>query len=450
MNKNIYFVGIGGAGTSSLARLYIAKGCNVIGSDDGDGFYTNSLKKEGIKVFDSFNVKNIPENIEFVVHSTAFNDENIEISEFKKRGVKIFSYPEALGEITKKYTTIAVCGTHGKTTTTAMTTFVLTGAKKDPSALVGSIIPQWSSGARVGDSEYFIIEADEYQNKLRYYYPKVVVLTSIDYDHPDFFEDFESYKQVFRDFVNKVPSNGVIIACIDDEDVVEVVKDVKARVIYYGENELADARILKTEIESELQKVFITFNGEKEVLEVKMFGIHNAKNALAAWIVGKVLTNNRNGITTGLKNFSGVARRAEKKGVYNKALLIDDYAHHPSEISTTIKSFKKLYKDKNIIVAFHPHTFSRTKALFDDFVNSLFLADKIIILEIYTSAREKQGEISSKDLVLAVNEIEKKAIYIQTIEDLVIWVKNNLKKDDIFITLGAGDIWKVHDKILSN
>ncbi len=450
MNKNIYFVGIGGAGTSSLARLYVAKGCNVIGSDDGDGFYTNSLKKEGIKVFDSFNVKNIPENIEFVVHSTAFNDENIEISEFKKRGVKIFSYPEALGEITKKYTTIAVCGTHGKTTTTAMTTFVLTGAKKNPSALVGSIIPQWSSGARVGDSEYFIIEADEYQNKLRYYYPKVVVLTSIDYDHPDFFEDFESYKQVFRDFVNKVPSNGVIIACIDDEDVVEVVKDVKARVIYYGENELADARILKTETESELQKVFITFNGEKEVLEVKMFGIHNAKNALAAWIVGKVLTNNRNGITTGLKNFSGVARRAEKKGVYNKALLIDDYAHHPSEISTTIKSFKKLYKDKNIIVAFHPHTFSRTKALFDDFVNSLFLADKIIILEIYTSAREKQGEISSKDLVLAVNEIEKKAIYIQTIEDLAIWVKNNLKKDDIFITLGAGDIWKVHDKILSN
>ncbi len=450
MSKNIYFVGIGGAGTSSLARIYLAKGYNVMGSDNGDGFYTKPLQKEGIKIFDNFSIDNIPKDVEFVIHSTAFDDRNIEISEFKNRGVKILSYPEALGEIMKEFETIAICGTHGKTTTTAMTAFAFTGAGEDVNVLVGSIIPQWSSGARTGSSKYFIVESDEYQNKLSYYHPKIVVLTSIDYDHPDFFKDFESYKKTFRDFVNKVPKDGIIVACCDDKNIKDVLKDAKARIIYYGEDNFADACIVQTETKNKVQRVYFDFEGKREVLEIGMFGIHNAKNALAAWLVAKTLINKKTGILSGLKNFQGVARRAENKGVYKDALLIDDYAHHPSELGATINSFKKIYKNKNIIAAFHPHTFSRTQVLFDDFVKSLLLADEIIILEIYSSAREKSGNISSKDLVVAINEIEKKAIYIDTIEQLAKWAKDNLKKDDVFITLGAGDIWKVHDKILND
>ncbi len=451
MNKLIYFVGIGGAGTSSLARLYIANGYRVIGSDDGDGFYTELLEKDGIEVFGKFSIQNIPYDIDFAVYSTAFEEGNIEILELKKRDVKIFSYPEALGEMTKKYTTIAVCGTHGKTTTTAMTAYALIGANKDPNVLVGSIIPEWLGGARSGSSDVFVIEADEYQDKLRYYHPKVIVLTSIDYDHPDFFENFEVYKNVFKKFIDRLPKDGILIACVDDENVRKVICGANVEVISYGESEFAKARIIKTENKNNKQYISIIFEDKKNILTTKMFGIHNAKNAVAAWLVSVLISKgNKLGSSNGLENFAGVARRAEKKGIYNDALLIDDYAHHPREISTTLKSFKKIYKDKKIIAAFHPHTYSRTEALFNDFVKSLLLADEVIIIDIYSSAREKTGKISSKDLVEEINKIQKKAIYKKTIKNLSEWALNNLEENDIFITLGAGDIWKVHDIILNN
>ncbi len=452
MNKKIYFVGIGGAGTSSLARLYIAQGYNVVGSDEGgDGFYTELLKKDKIQVFDKFDINNIPNDVEFVVHSTAFGKENIEIAEFIKRGVKVFSYPQALGNMTKKYTTIAICGTHGKTTTTAMTAYTLLGTGDDVSALVGSIIPKWSGGAKIGTSSEFVIEADEYQNKLKYYYPKVVVLTSIDYDHPDFFENFEVYKDTFKTFIEKIPKDGTLIACIDDSDVNNIVKNFRnSNIITYGENKSSDARIIGTKIENNKQYITVLYKGEKSTLITQMFGIHNARNAVAAWLVGVLFSGDKEKSALGLESFEGVSRRAERKGIYNGAILIDDYAHHPKEVSVSIKAFKQTYKNKKIIVAFHPHTYSRTKALFKDFVDALLLADEIIIIDIYSSAREKKGSISSRDLVQKINETKNVAIYKKTIKDLSLWAKNNINKDDVFVTLGAGDIWKVHELILNN
>lgn len=447
-NQNIYLIGIGGAGTSALARLYKSQGHNVSGSDDGDGFYTKSLKKEGIKIFNSFNEKNIPEKINFAVHSTAFNETNSEIAEIKKREIKLFSYPEALGEITKKYFTIAVCGTHGKTTTTAMTTHTLIACEKNPTAIVGAPVIGWkTSGFQKGGKEFLVIEADEYQNKLALYHPTAVILTNIDFDHPDFFKDFNEYKKVFIDFIKRIPKYGFLVACSNDKDVLEIIKNAKCQVITYGTENNADAQIINREIVGNKQEVIFKYKEKNYTIAINSFGLHNVLNALGAWLTAFSLTGNAESSSQGISEFIGTKRRFEQKGKFNKTLLFDDYAHHPEEIRATLSTLHETFPEKNIVAAFHPHTFSRTKALLNEFARTLDLADRVIILDIYGSTREKQGGVSAKDLVDEINQnVQKKAVNLKDLDKLADFMKNNLTEDDIFVTLGAGDIYKVYNR----
>ncbi len=446
--KKIYIIGIEGAGTSALAQIYIAQGHTVMGSDDGDGFYKKSLEKAGIKVYHSFDTAHIKDDIDYVVHSTAFNESNIEIEAVKEKKIKLQSYPEAIGDLAENLFTIAVCGTHGKTTTSGMLAHAMIGAGRDVNALIGAPVVGWKSGARTGTGKEFILEADEYQNKLAFYRPQSAILTSIDYDHPDFFPDSASYEKVFTDFVQRIPATGFLVVHHDVWKKIKDILQVRAHVFTYGEQSDADLTIIEREVQEEKQNIIYTFKEERKTLTVHLPGKHNALNAVAATLMSTLITGKEEESIKGLVKYRGTKRRFEHKGFYNSAVLIDDYAHHPEEVRLTLAAAKELYPDKNIITAFHPHTYSRTKALLEEFGRALDVADNVIILDIYGSAREIQGGVDATDLVKAVNQgISKKAKHIATIDKLAQWAKKNLTQSDVFLTLGAGDVYKVHEKI---
>lgn len=459
MNKKgkVYIVGIEGAGTSALAKIYHALGYEVSGSDNGDHFFGASLKKLGIVVHEKFSQINIPNKVDFAVHSTAFKDDNPEIMEIRKRKIKLYSYPEALGKLFNEKIGIAICGTHGKTTTTALAATVFEAAGTDPSVVVGSTLKQWEGNARFGKGEQFILEADEYQNKLQFYKPWAAILTSADYDHPDFFPDFESYKNTFKEFVVKMPKTGALVVWGDSSDTLEIAKHAKCKVLTYGFGEENDFRISNFgfRILNEMQKplaIFEIIRGEESLgmFEIQMVGKHNVLNAAAVIALAHFAGLDMEKVRKGLKNFQGIKRRFEYVGVYNDdVLLIDDYAHHPDEVSATLKGARSLYQDKKITVVFHPHSYTRTKALLEEFAQSFEDADNVIVIDIYGSARENSGDVSSEDLVKLMNKYQYgKAEYVPTIKEVEEYIKNGeYGKNDIIITMGAGDVWHIAEDL---
>jgi UDP-N-acetylmuramate--alanine ligase len=443
---NIYIVGIGGAGTSALAQVYVQRGHTVAGSDVGDGFYVDQLKNNSVTVYTTFDASHIQGEIDLVVHSTSITEENSELIAAREKGIPIFSYPEALGRLTRKIKTVAVCGTHGKTTTTALLAHAMIETRHKITAIVGSRVIGWESGAYVQGDDFLVMEADEYQNKLALYEPYHVVLTSIDFDHPDYFADLETYKRTFIDFIKKVPSHGYIIACGDDLHVRDVINSSLREVIYYGTGKNNNYQIIDRTLQDNGQRITVKRGDDEFEIFTQLFGEHNAKNAVAAWLMSFMIAGDDGEGSTGIARFAGTARRFERKSELNDAILIDDYAHHPEEIRATLSAAREVFSQKEITVAFHPHTFTRTKALLKEFAESLGHADRVIVLDIYGSARERKGNINAKSVVDEVNKLSKdKASYIPTVHELAPWMKENLSKKDVFLTLGAGDIWQVYE-----
>jgi UDP-N-acetylmuramate--alanine ligase len=465
-NKNIYIIGIEGAGTSALAQIYKAMGYSVMGSDNGDHFYQNLLKDKKIKVFSSFDKNNLPENIDFAVYSTAFKENNPEIIEIKKRGVALYSYPQALGDLFNGKIGIAVCGTHGKTTTTALLASILQNAKLSPTALVGSNVVDWNTNMLIGEGDYFVAETDEYQNKLKYYNPWSVILTSVDWDHPDFFPNFSDYKKVFEDFIIKIPKTGYLIVWGDSTDTLEVAQKANCRVLTYGFNEKCDYKISSLSIQNKtdagdkfinfekkqnttIQSFEIEYAGEKlGVFETSLVGKHNALNCAATVALCHKMKLDFEVVKKSLREFEGTSRRFERVGKFEEAVLIDDYAHHPDEIKATLSGAREIFPDKTIWTVFHPHTFTRTKALLQEFSQSFDAVNISIIIDIYGSAREQQGGVSSKDLVNLINKyFPGKAEYIPTIDEAVQYLKEKSGQYDVLITMGAGDVWKIAEQL---
>lgn len=450
--KKIYIIGIEGAGISALAQVYAGLGYEVLGSDNGDHFYGGVLKRKKIKVFKSYAEKNLPENIDWVVYSTCIKDNNSEIIEAKRRKLQIYSYPEALGDLFNRKFGVAVCGTHGKTTTTAMLAQVLKEVEVAPTAIMGSEVIQWKSNAMIGRGNHFIIEADEYQNKFRYYNPWAVVLTSMAWDHPDFFPNFQDYKNTFKDFVAKIPKHGFLVFCNDERDVTETANCARCEKISYGFSEGSvyriktyEPRIVDHDVEHKSQVFEISRAGKSlGKFEIGLPGKHNILNAAAVIAAARKLGADLEKIKTALKNFKGTARRFEYIGKRDKAILIDDYAHHPEEIKATLKAAKELYPYKNVITVFQPHSYSRTEALFSEFAQSFSASHKVIILDIYGSARESSGKVHSKKLADLVNKYDSdKATYIATIKETVEFLKDKINNNNVVISMGAGDVWKV-------
>ncbi len=451
--KSAYLIGIKGSAMTALAEILVAKGIKVIGSDIADTFYTDALlKKAGIKVYEKFDRKNIPASVDLFIYSTAYNiKNNPEMAVAARTKIPLLNYPEALGLLFNELFGIAVCGTHGKTTTTAMLAEILRKAKMDPTALVGSKVANWGSASLLGKSRYFVIEADEYQNKLQYYNPKVVVNTNIDYDHPDFFKKPSDYSNAFRNFFRRIPNEGFLIINSADKNSKKVSQKLNCKVISFGRKKEDDFHILSRKVlTGGMQKVEVVLpKGERVVFILKLAGEHNALNALAAIAAAYQLGIPFKEVAQALKNFESSERRFQKIKKFRRGVLYDDYAHHPQEIKASIKAAREQYPSKRIIVAFHPHTFSRTKKFFKEFAQALALADKTYLIDIYGSAREKRNEkkFNSKQLVVLINELGGKAEYKSTIEKLAPVLIKEINEDVVFVSMGAGDIWKIHGLI---
>lgn len=465
--QHIYLIGIKGVGMTMLAQFLREQGNIVSGSDITDVFLTDKvLKKERIPVYSPFSEKNIPAEVDLVIYSSAYNaNNNVEMALIKSnperfKNVPILPYAAALGGVFNQYDGVAVCGSHGKTTTSAWLGYVLWQCGKKPSVLVGSRVPQFKGSSLKGESKCFVAEVDEYQNKLQYFQPHGVVLNNIDYDHPDFFKTEADYQKVFSDFIKKIPPSGFLVTNNQDAASRQLKKYCRGKVISYG---LATGKIkgepdyvaTSLRLENGYQIFQVSYQGrDLGDFKISLWGEHNILNALAVIAASRELKITWPAIKKNLSSFTGTERRGQILGKYRGALIIDDYAHHPTEIRSTLSGLRRQYADKNIITVFHPHTFTRTKALFSDFAGSFSDSDELIVLDIYGSAREKQGGVSSRQLTQAISKsnrakrIAQAVKHIATIPSAAAYLKAHLKKDDILLLMGAGDVFRVADNLL--
>jgi UDP-N-acetylmuramate--alanine ligase len=447
--KKVYFIGIKGAGMAAVAKILQARGVEVSGSDTDEIFFTDQiLRQSNIKFYEKFSLKNVPQYADLAVYSTAYNEaNNVEFRAAKSMNLPMMSYPEILGGLFNKKMGLAVCGTHGKTTTSAMLAAALKNTNADPTAVIGSKVLEWKSSSLAGKGDFFVAEADEYQNKLKYYNPFAVILTSVDWDHPDYFPTFKKYKKVFSDFVAKIPRHGFLVVWGDSAVTNEVACSAQCEIIKYGFLEDNDVICVKSQIDK--QKFSVKYSdkylGE---FETRLIGDHNILNITAVVAMCYKLNLDMEKVREAIKNFQGTARRFEYIGQRNGAILIDDYAHHPEEIKATLKAASEQYSEKNIITVFHPHTFTRTKVLLSEFSQSFNDADEIIIIDIYGSARESQGGVTSEDLVNLINKYDHyKAKHISTINETVEYLRDKIGPNNVVISMGAGDVWKVVDQL---
>lgn len=430
----IYFIGIGGIGVSALAKYYLKKGHKVTGSDLVSSEITEALKKLGAKIFTGeHKVKNLPRDADLVIYSPAVKPNNPELKEAKKLKIKSLSYPETLGELTKKYFTIAVSGTHGKSTTVTMIGLLLERAGFDPTVIVGTKLKEFrNSNCRVGKSQYLVIEADEWQASFLNYWPKIIVLTNIEKEHLDYYKNLNNILKTYKEYIRHLPKNGVLVANEDDENIKRItnyelgIKNKK----YYS---------LKSKEVRKLKKI------------LKVPGEYNVSNALAALAVARILKIPDKISFKALSEYKGSWRRFEMKQstINNKQLtIISDYAHHPTEIKVTLEAAREKFPRKKIWCIFQPHQYQRTFYLFKDFVKvfSKALIDKLIITDIYDVAGREKGKIkekiSAKKLIEAINKSW--AIYLPK-EEIVRYLKKNLKDREVVIIMGAGDIYKLVD-----
>lgn len=463
--KKIYFIGIKGVGLTMLAQFFAQQGHSLSGSDIPDTFLTDRvLRQAGIKVLAPFKPENIPAKLDLIIYSSAFTPENnVELAYLKNnparfKNIPQLSYAEALGQVFNQYQGVAVCGSHGKTTTAAWLGYVLFKAGKKPNVLVGSRVPQFNGSSLLGQSKLFVAETDEYQNKLQYFKPSGVVLNNIDYDHPDFFKNATAYAKVFADFIKKIPPRGFLVVNNRDVASQKIKKFCRGQVISYdlyrfGVKADCLAANLKSKNGWQIFRVWHEGKDQGE-FKIQLWGEHNILNALAVIVVARKLGVSWPEIKKNLSEFKGTERRAQILGKYRGALIIDDYAHHPTEIKATLKGLKEHYYERRLVAVFHPHTFTRTKALFKDFVGSFSSADELIVLDIYGSAREKQGGVSSRQLVQAIKKFNRRAgrkqkvKYLATLDQAAAYLREKLKPADLLLLLGAGDVFRIGGQLL--
>jgi UDP-N-acetylmuramate--alanine ligase len=425
----IHFVGIGGIGVSALARYYLKRGHEISGSDLVSSEITESLKKMGVQIFiGKHSDQNLPKAADLLIYSPAVPLSSPELKAAQKLGIKPQSYPEALGELTKKHFTIAISGTHGKSTTTAMIGLLLEKAGLDPTVIVGTKLKEWdNSNCRVGDSKYLVIEADEWQASFLNYWPEIIVLTNIEKEHMDYFKDMNHVFKTYKEYVDHLSENQVLVANKDDKNVLSVSQKAK-RVKFYSMKR------------KEVKKM-------KNILQIP--GEHNVSNALAVLTVARILGIPDKTSFKTLSEYKGSWRRFEEKEIRLGKLkfkLISDYGHHPTEIKVTLKAAREKFLKKRIWCVFQPHQYQRTFYLWDDFVKVFQKApvDRLIITDIYDVAgREKRRikkKVNSKKLVEKTNKPW--VLYLKK-DKIIDYLKKNLRGGEVVIIMGAGNIYNI-------
>lgn len=449
--KRVHCLGIGGIGLSAVAEILQDNGHIVSGTDMKPSDVTAHLESIGMKIYYKHEAENV-EGVDAVVYSNAVSDDNPEVVRAKELGLPLFSRAEVLGMLMNRYdNSVAICGTHGKTTVTSMTSLILRNADYKPTILVGGNLPEINGNVEIGKNDYFVTEACEYMDSFLSLKPTIGVILNIDSDHLDYFKDMDHIVQSFRKFVEQIPAGGTIVAYGDNPFVKDILKDHSNKITYgysegndfYAENIVFD--------ENGYPAFDIYRKGDSVIhLELSVPGEHNVLNAMAAFVTAAFLHVDNATIAKTLKSFSGTNRRFDVAGITDAGVkIIDDYAHHPTEIKATLAAAKNV-KHNKLWLIFQPHTYTRTKALFDDFVDAFGDTDALILTDIYAAREKDIYNISSYKLYQAMKTKypEREIYYVKDFEDIVRYIEKFAGKDDIAMTMGAGDVYKVGEMLL--
>ena len=448
--EHIHFIGIGGISMSGLAEILLGAGFSISGSDSRPSALTAHLEGLGARIFYGQRAENVSPDYDCVVYTAAIHPDNPEYARCKELNLSMLSRAELLGQIMRNYkTSIAVSGTHGKTTTTSMFSSVLLAADTDPTISVGGILEAIGGNIRVGKSETFITEACEYTNSFLSFFPTMSIILNIEEDHMDFFKDLDDIMNSFRLFAGRLPKNGVLIINKEIKDYEKILEGLECKVLTYGMDPSCSYHAEN-----------ISFNeqgfGEFDVMHhstclghivLRVPGLHNVSNALAVIAAARNLGISMEQIQAGLLGFSGTNRRFQYKGTLNGVTIIDDYAHHPTEIRATMEAAKN-YPHREIWCIFQPHTYTRTKAFFHDFAKSLSLADHIVLADIYAARETDTLGMSSALLCEEIKKLGADCHYFQTFSEIEDFVKSHTVHGDLLITMGAGDVVNIGENLL--
>ena len=448
---HVHFIGIGGISMSGLAEILLERGFTLAGSDARESELTKKLEDHGAKLFYGQKAENIMEGTDVVVYTAAVHPDNPEYAAAAGRSIPILTRAELLGQIMRNYNqSVAVAGTHGKTTTTSMLTEILMEARKDPTISVGGMLDAIGGNIRVGGPEMFVTEACEYTNSFLSFFPTMEIILNIEADHLDFFKDIDDIRNSFRRFAGLLPEDGILIINSDIREYEEICKGLPCRVITVGSDPVR-SRYSAAHVafdESACASYELLENGKKVCTVVLgVPGMHNVYNSLAAFAAARELGVDDGDICAGLLAYRGTHRRFEKKGVLNGVTIIDDYAHHPQEIAATLSTAEN-YPHRELWCVFQPHTYTRTRALMDDFAEALSAADHVVLADIYAARETDTLGISSSMLAEKIAGLGTDAWYFPSFSEIEEFLLEKCGSGDLLITMGAGDIVKVGENLL--
>ncbi|MCK5852917.1 UDP-N-acetylmuramate--L-alanine ligase [bacterium] len=446
--KRMHFIGIGGIGMSGIAEILMEQGHTVSGSDRELSDVTEYLQNKGAEIYQGHQ-KQYDSSVDFVVYSSAIKNDNAEMLEAEKHNIPVIRRAEMLGQLMRQKYGVAIAGTHGKTTTTSMIGHIFIDARLDPTIIVGGKLNNLKTNARLGAGEIFVTEADEYDRSFLALYPNVAVITNIEEDHLDIYKDLSDIKKTFVEFTKQISFDGVVIIGVDDENVRDIIKDIQQTTVSYGIEHEAD--YMARDIEATGNGIGFDLVKKGNFLgriNLQMPGLHNVKNALAASAATMDIGVDFEAVKIGLESFQGVARRFEIKGIVKDIVIVDDYAHHPTEVSVTIQGALKGW-NKQVVAVFQPHLYSRTRDLYKDFAQALYTADEIIIMDVYPAREEAIPGIDGSLIADELIEMgHKGVIYIAEKSRLIDEVKKIIKNDSIVLFMGAGDITRFPGQLL--
>jgi UDP-N-acetylmuramate--alanine ligase len=447
--KRIHFIGIGGAGMSGIAEVLLNQGYEISGSDLRESVVVGRLQAMGAKVFIGHHMSNVI-GADVIVNSTAVDDNNPELVSAREHRIPIVRRAEMLAELMRYRHGIAVAGTHGKTTTTSLVTAILAAAGLDPTFVIGGLVHSAGSNAKLGSSHYLVAEADESDASFLHLQPMVAVITNIDADHMDTYEgDFSRLKKTFVEFIHNLPFYGLLVVCGDDPVIQELMPDISRQVVTYGFGEHNDYRAInvtqdKTQTQFSVESAYLD-NAVAIDIHLNMPGRHNVLNALAAIAIAVDEKVNVDAIKKGLENFEGVGRRFQIYGEYpiadGSAMLVDDYGHHPREVDVTIQAVRDGWPERRIVMIYQPHRYSRTRDLYEDFVDVLSKVDVLILLDVYSAGEEVIPGADGRHLSRSIRNRGKiDPIFVEGVDGVPAIVQEMVKPNDIVITQGAGNV----------
>ncbi len=445
---HIHFIGIGGISMSGLAAVLLSRGFTITGSDSRQSDLTDWLTRLGAKVCIPQSAANITDDIGLVVYTAAIHEDNPEYKAAFEKHLPMISRAELLGQLMKNYeTSVAVSGTHGKTTTTSMIAHIMLAQDLDPTISVGGILQSIGGNIRIGHSEYFLTEACEYTNSFLHLTPMIGLILNIDADHLDFFKDLDDIRHSFRLFAEKIPENGTLVINQTIPNLEQFTEGLRCHVVTYGVGGDYHAEDITHDAYGCASFDLYKKKDLYGHFDLRIPGDHNVQNAAAAIACGDLLGASPEAAAQGLLSFTGTDRRFQKKGMVGGVTIIDDYAHHPTEIRATLNTARQ-YPANHIWCVFQPHTYSRTKALFDEFVDALSLADRIVLADIYAARETNTLGVSSEMLCDKLKEKGREAWYFPTFDEIETFLLENCTQGDLIITMGAGDVVKIGENLL--